>query len=301
VQASRSGLLALFVVYFVWGSSFLAIRLAVSGGGAFAPFALAAVRTLAAGFLLLGVSLARGHSLRVGWPAFRWLAFTGTLLWVGGHALVIWSERRLESGLAALLFASAPLWAALLEGARGAPWAPERILSVLAGFAGVALVLPLHGSSLAGGHWVEGAALLLSAFFWALGTVAGEGPAKGLPLTVTTGVQLAVAGAVTLAWSVHAREAWATPGPRALFACGYLVVVATVLAYAAYSHAQRTLPVPWLMSFAYVNPVVAVALGALLAGERLGPRAAMGAAVVVGSVVFLLAGPALVARTRSIP
>ncbi len=289
MKTSRSGLAALFFVYFVWGSSFLAIRLAVSGDGAFAPYTLAAVRTFVAGVVLLACGLAQGAIPRMSAAAFRWLALTGTLLWVGGHALVIFAERRMDSGLAALIFASTPLWAALLEGARGKT--TVRPLPVLAGFAGVVIVLPL-GAGMRGDLWFDGAVLLLSAFLWALGTVLGEGPAKGLPITVSTGTQLTVAGVVTAAWAFAAGESMPAPAPRALGAAVYLTLIGTVLAYLAYVHAARRLPVPWLMSFGYVNPVVAVVLGALVLGEKIGVREGFGMVIVVASVAWLFAVPA---------
>ena len=158
MKVSRSGLLALLIVYLVWGSSFLAIRLAVSGSGAFGPYSLAAIRTLSAGALLLGCALFQGHSLSIGWRRLRWLALTGILLWIGGHALVIWSERRMSSGLAALIFASTPLWAALLVAARTREWSAASLLPVLVGFLGVGIVLPLGGTPPGGGLWIDGVA-----------------------------------------------------------------------------------------------------------------------------------------------
>ena len=287
VKTPRSGFWALFLVYFIWGSSFLAIRLAVSGAGSFQPYSLAAIRTLSAGLLLLAWAGVRGDSLRIGWTRFRWLALTGILLWVGGHTLVIWAERRMESGLAALLFASTPLWAAMLEGLRGRGF---RAAPVIAGFVGVTLVLP--PATLGPGLWVDAAVLLISAFFWAFGTVLGEGPAAGLPIPVATGIQLTVAGLVTSLLAYEAGESAPAPDLRAFLACAYLIFFGTVLAYLAYSHALRTLPVAWLMSFGYVNPVVAVALGALVLGERVEARSALGISVVVGSVIWLFAGSA---------
>jgi drug/metabolite transporter (DMT)-like permease len=287
VKYSRSGLLCLLAVYLIWGSTFLAIRIAVSGAGAFAPYSLAAIRTGSAGLLLLLFALIRGHSLRVGWPALRWLALTGTLLWIGGHALVIWAEQRMDSGLAALIFASSPLWSVLLTGfSRGG----QGKFPVLFGFLGVALVLPLQGPLVGGALFWDAAALLLSAFFWALGSLLGAGPAEKLPITVSTGLQLLTAGIVTALIAMAAGEARPAPDARALLACSYLIVFGTVLAYLAYTHILRTLPVSLVMSFAYVNPVVAVVLGALVLGEKIGARSLAGMLVVIVSVALLFVG-----------
>ncbi len=297
MKISRSGLICLFVVYLVWGSTFLAIRLAVSGPGAFAPYTLAAIRTGSAALLLLLWSFLRGESLRLGWRALSWLAITGTLLWVGGHALVIWAEQRMDSGLAALIFASTPLWGALLSGILrpelpGGP-RPMRnfrtFLPVLLGFFGVALVLPLQGPSLGNGLFGEGAALLFSAFLWAFGSVLGPGPAENLPISVSAGIQLLAAGLVTTVIAILAKEPLPAPELHAVAACVYLILFGTVLAYLAYVHILRTLPVSWVMSFAYVNPVVAMILGAFVLHEKISARSAAGMVVVVGSVIWLFA------------
>jgi drug/metabolite transporter (DMT)-like permease len=291
VQISRSGLLALLFVYFVWGSTFLAIRIAIRGDHSFAPFMLAAFRTGGAGLVLLLVALACGHSLRVGWKPFAWLAFTGLLFWIGGHALVIWAEQRVDSGLAALIFASVPLWAVLLECWRKNDWQAKKLLPVLVGFLGVSLVLPLDGSSLGGGLWIDGAALVLSAFFWALGSVLGDGPARHLPLALTGGYQLLSASLVSFLIALLAGESRVIPGGEALLAGCYLLFVGTVLAFLAYAHTLRVLPVNLLMSFAYVNPVVALVLGALVMDEKLGVRSFAGMAIVLGSVAWIFLAP----------
>jgi len=300
VKISRSGLFALIAVYLIWGSSFLAIRLAVSGSGAFPPYTFAALRTLIAGALLLGWSLSRGHSLAIGWPSFRWLAFTGILLWVGGHSLVIWAEQRMDSGLAALIFASTPLWSVFLAGfwSRG-EWNFRRFFPALVGFIGVALVLPLNGTPLGGGLMIDGAALLLSAFFWALGSVLGSGPARDLPITVSTGLQLFSAGIVNLLIAALAGETLAAPGLRAALAGTHLILLGTVVAYLAYAHTVRTLPISWVMSFAYVNPVVAMALGYFVLREPITFRAFAGTAIVVGSVGWLFLGSRRISITNS--
>jgi drug/metabolite transporter (DMT)-like permease len=283
---NKKGLAALLFLYVVWGSGFLAIRLAVTGEGAFAPYTLAGLRTFAAGILLFGLALAKGDSWRMSARAFVWLLLTGVLFWVGGHTLIIWAERRLDSGLAALIFASSPLWAALFEGFRGRAvrWAP-----LVVGFVGVALVLPLSGGS-GPTLWLDGAIVMLAAIFWALATVLGDGPAAGVPLAVSTGVQLAAAGIFNLAWALLAREPWVSPNVRAWGAFVFLTVVDTMLAFLAYAYAQKRLSVGWLMSFAYVNPVVAVVLGGCVLGEQLTLRAACGMAVVVASVAWLFRG-----------
>ena len=119
-----------------------------------------------------------------------------------------------------------------------------------------------------------------------------EGPARGAPIAVITGVQLTAAGVFNLAWAALAHETWNPPDLRGWLAFGYLTFFDTVVAFLAYAYAQRRLSVSWLMSFAYVNPVVAVLLGALVLGEKLGLRTGVGMVVVLASVIWLFAKPA---------
>lgn len=284
MRLSRSGLLALAIVYLVWGSTFLAIRMAVTGD-AFHPFALAAVRTLGAGLCLLALGAGQGHSLRVGARDVAWLVFTGLLLWVGGHTLLVWASQRVNSGLSALLFASIPLWSYLLTW-RQRPWNAKEFLPVTAGFLGVALVFPIAGGALGAAALRDGALVLFSAFLWSLGSVLGIH--ERMPVAVASGYQLLFAGLANAAIAAAAGEGFGHPDARAWLACLYLVLPGCVIAFLAYSHALRVLPLPLVMSFAYVNPLVAVALGAAVLGEQLTARAALGCAVVLGSVFWLL-------------
>lgn len=287
MRLSRSGLLALAVVYLVWGSTFLTIRLAVIGDS-FTPFALAAIRTFCAGLCLLALGAWQRHRLWIGARDFGWLLFTGMLLWVGGHSLLVWASQRVDSGLAALLFASIPLWSYVLTW-RQRPWCAREFMPVAIGFVGVALVLPLGaGDSLAldPASVRDGALVLFSAFLWSLGSVLGIH--ERIPVAVASGYQLLFAGLANAAIAVALGAGIGHPDTRAWLACLYLVLPGCVLAFLAYSHALRVLPLPLVMSFAYVNPLVAVALGALVLGEHLSARATAGCAVVLGSVFWLL-------------
>lgn len=279
---SRAGLFSLLVVYLVWGSTFLAIRVAVTGQG-FDPYALAALRTLGAGGLLLLLARGQGHSLRLAQRDLLWLAFTGVVLWVGGHTLLIWASRRMDSGLSALLFASIPLWSALLT--RNAFRSLSRLLPVAAGFLGVALVFPVTPGAVDSTALLDGAVVLFSAFLWSLGSVLGVD--RRIPVALASGYQLLFAGLVNALAALALGSGWASPDTRAWIACAYLILPGCVLAFLAYAHTLRTLPVPLVMSFAYVNPLVAVALGVLLLGETVSARTAGGIAVVLASVFWL--------------
>jgi drug/metabolite transporter (DMT)-like permease len=284
MRLSRTGLFSLAVIYLVWGSTFLAIRVAVTGEG-FGPYILASIRTLLAGLCLLAVGLLQGHSLRARPREIGWLFLSGFFLWVGGHTLLIWASQRVDSGLAALLFASIPLWTFLLT-LRRIPVNLGKLAPVLVGFAGVAFVFPIGSSALGFASLLDGGAVLLSAFLWSLGTVLGT--LDRMAVAVTSGYQLLFAGMVNMLIAYSSGEVLGAPDARAWIACAYLVIPGCVLAFLAYSHALRVLPLPIVMSFAYVNPLVAVVLGILVLGESLTLRVAFGCAVILGSVFWLL-------------
>ncbi len=287
MRLSRTGLLALLVVYLVWGSTFLAIRVAVTGEGGFNPYALAAIRTLAAGLLMLGWSAWQRLPMRLTSREFAYLSFTGALLWVGGHTLLIWASRFLSSGLSALLFSSMPFWTVLLSGpirAGWRVWAP-----LLLGFLGVLAILPMNREELDSSSFFNASLVLFSAFLWSLGSVLSAKGGK-LNVIVASGYQLLAAGVVNAVIALFlGANIWLIPDTRAWLAMLYLVVPGCVLAYLAHQHTVRTLPLPLVMSFAYVNPLVAVVLGVLVLGEQISLRMGIGMGLVLTSVIWLFA------------
>jgi drug/metabolite transporter (DMT)-like permease len=279
---SRSGLGSLLFVYLVWGSTFLAMRLAVGEQG-FDPFVLAAIRTFFAGALLLALGKTQGHSLSLPMRELRWLLLTGVLLWVGGHTMLVWASRRIDSGLAALLFSSVPLWSILLT--KASRTNRSKLVPALLGFLGVALVFPVSRDSFRATEMIDAGVVLLSAFFWAYGSLLEVD--RRIPLAVASGYQLLFAGIVNAALSLGLAGEWQSPSGAAWLACLYLVVPGCVLAFLAYVHVLRTLSVSLAMSYAYVNPLTAVLLGVILLGESVTMRAGAGMLVVLGSVFWL--------------
>jgi len=282
MQLSRTGLASLLFVYLVWGSTFLAMRVAVGPLG-FDPFVLAAIRTFFAGLLLLALGKAQGHSLQLSQKDLRVLVLTGLLLWVGGHTMLVWASRRIDSGLAALLFSSVPLWSTLLM--RADRTNPAKLVPAIVGFVGVALVFPVTADSFRASELIDAGVVLLSAFFWAFGSVLEVD--RRMPLAVASGYQLFFAGVANALISLFVASPWVMPEPNAWLACLYLVVPGCVLAFLAYVHVLRTLSVGLAMSYAYVNPITAVGLGLLFLGESVSMRMLAGMLVVLGSVFWL--------------
>ncbi len=274
--------LCLGVLYTVWGSTYLAQRVAIEG---FAPLQMAALRFLAAGALLYTALRWRGAPAPT--PAeWRAAAVSALPLVVTGMGAAALALERVPSGLAALLFASVPLWASLFDRLWGGRLRRAEIAGLALGFCGVALV------SLRGGLGRDplGAALLLgAAASYALGCAATRRLALA-PGVLGTATQMLAGGAALLALSLAAGERAPAPGPRALLAMAYLVAFGSLLAYSAFGYLLRNARPALATSYAFVNPIVALALGAGFAGERFAPTDFAGLALVLGAVGLVAFG-----------
>ncbi len=291
----RALLLAAYAaVYVIWGSTYLAIRFGID---TLPPLGMAAVRFLLAGALLYGWARARGapRPTRAQWGA---ATVVGALLLLGGNGAVTWAEQRVPSGIAALLIATEPLWIVLLGWARPGGARPTRltVLGLALGLAGVAaLVGP---GSLRGGPSVDplGAAVVVAgALAWAAGSVWPGRVRLPASAPLATGMQMLAGGALLLAASGAAGEPAAfrpeAVSPASLAAVGYLVVFGSIVGLSAYVWLLNVEPPERVATYAFVNPVVAVALGWAVAGEPVTGRVLLAAAVIVGAVVLLTRRP----------
>jgi drug/metabolite transporter (DMT)-like permease len=275
---------ALAIVYVVWGSTYLAIRYAVDG--------LPPLLTASARFLVSALLLAAYVAVRRGRQAFRatrreWLGAgaVGVLLLLGGNGAVMLAEdAHLPSGLAALLVAGVPLFVVALRWVLRDRPTSRTLVGVGIGFLGLALLL-LPGARPQGVSVLAAGLVVLGSFLWSTGSVlAGRVALPRDPLVVTIGemlggtVGLGVAGALR---GEHLSTDGA--GAKAWVALAYLVVFGSVVAFTAYSWLLQTAPVSQAATYAYVYPVVAVALGAVIAGE------AITATSLVGGLVTLVA------------
>ena len=264
--------LALFSLYVVWGSTYLAMRVAMES---FGPFTMAAIRFLVAGVLMLVIARARGEAL----PTLRqWrnALLIGTLLLACGNGGVAIAEQSVSSGLAALMVAAVPLWMALFGGVWGRwPVAKDWVALVL-GFGGI--ILLNVGSELRGS--LGGVAVLMFATAaWAFGSLWSRrlDLPKGM---MAAGAEMATAGLVLVVLSLlHRRASCRRRSPvGSIAALGYLVVFGSLVAYTAYLYLLARVPVPVASSYAYVNPLVALALGAAFSGDDSRPRCRLGTA-----------------------
>ncbi len=292
VRLDPAGLANLFVVYVVWSSTYLAIRIAVREGAGFPPFMLGFTRAALAGVVLLLWSWLQKQRVKLTREEIIVLAFSGILLWVGGNGLVTFAETRAESGLAALLVSASPIWAAAIEAVidRKLP-SGQLILSLVIGFAGMAVLTA--PTLLSGIHadTVAIVALIAAPVTWASGSVLQARKPVKLAPRVSSAYQM-LFGAIGFALLIGLlKEPLPTPTGEAWIAWAYLVIIGSLFAFTAYVTALRLLPTRIVMTYAYVNPVLAVVLGHFVLGEQITLF------TVAGSILVLL-GVAGVFRER---
>lgn len=278
-------LLAAFaVVYVVWGSTYLAIRVVVES---LPPLLSAGVRFAIAGLLMLAWGLWRGHRLPGSRRDLVTLAITGTMMLVGANGIVTWAEQWVESNQAALIVATSALWLAWMGtmGAQGQSLSRITILGLLGGLVGVA-VLVGDGLRLSGAPWTAYAGLQVSAFLWAAGSIVSKRrPAQCAPI-MAAAVQTLVAAVIltTLGLSLGEAARWVWEA-RPLLALAYLIVFGSCIAYGCFFWLVQQVTPAQLGTYAYVNPAVAVLLGWWLLDESLTSMQIAGTLIILVSVV----------------
>jgi len=284
--------IALGVIWVVWGSTYLAIRVVVRE---MPPFAAASLRFFAAGIVMGALALRtdRAH----GRPTRRQLldyAFVGVLLLSIGNAIVMWAEKTIPSGIAALIVATTPLWLTLFDGLRrgGQRWTGRVWAGTLVGLVGVALVArPSSGA--ASGHWAGILALQVGALSWSVGLLYAQSVPKRLPLFTASAVEMLVGSAVLFVESLVFGEdmgAIASASPAAWAGLVYLAVFGSLVGFTAFAYCLNELPASTVGTYAYVNPVVAVVLGAVILGEPLYLGLLAGAGLILLAVLLSTTG-----------
>lgn len=282
--------LAFAAVYLSWGTTYLGIRFAVE---TLPPLLMSGLRFVISGGLMIAWARARGAT----WPTRlqgRSAAIVGLFLLFGGNGGVTWAEQFVPSGLTALLIASVPLWVVLMDWLRpgGRRPAGEVFVGVALGLLGLFLLVgPGQLSGPGAIHTVGAAVVLLAAFLWAMGTVYGSNAEMPAAPLMGSGLQMLSGGLALTVGGLFLGEAGAfqpaTVSTRSLLAMLYLIVVGSFVGFTAYSWLLRNAPPAQTATYAYVNPVVAVFLGWLLAEETLTPRMLLGAVVIVTAVAII--------------
>ncbi|MDD2694687.1 MAG: EamA family transporter [Anaerolineales bacterium] len=282
---------ALIAVYIVWGSTYLAIRFGVE---TLPPFLMAATR-----FLVPGAFLYTWRRLQKDPPPTRleWrsAALVGLFLLVGGNGALTWAEQRVPSGIAALLVGAAPIWMVIIDAARPNGRRPNRrtLIGILLGFAGIVLLVGPVGWN-GNGQPIDPlglAALLFCALVWAIGSLINRDAQLPASPLLGTGMEMLAGGAGLLLLGTLAGE-WSRFDPgrvstASLLGLGYLIVFGSAIGFAAYAWLLRVAPTPLVSTYAYVNPMIAIFVGNLLADEALTPRILLAALVIVSSVALI--------------
>jgi len=283
--------LAFFIIYFVWGSTYLAIRIAVAS---VPPLFAAGVRFSIAGAVLLLWAKFRGtpNPSRVEW---RNLAVQAALMFLCGYSALFWAETKIPSGVASVLVATIPVWMAFMEIVvfKRERLPPKLILAICLGIAGVA-ILALHRGA---GRipLLPCLAILGAEIAWSLGTVLSQTQRAPASKVMTAGTQMTLGGLMLLfcSWLAGETTPWPHISPDAGAALLYLIVAGSIIAFTAYIWLLGRMPATVVSSYAYVNPVVALAIGYWLGNEAINRNILAGTALVLVSVLLIL-------RTRTI-
>jgi drug/metabolite transporter (DMT)-like permease len=291
-SARAAVILAFASVYLIWGSTYLAIRYAIE---TLPPFLMAATRFLSAGTILFAWARLNGDGIGSSFAQWRRAFVIGALLLLCGNGGVTWSEKYIPSGLTALLVATEPLWVVLLNWIFGGRRPNTKVLfGVFVGLAGVALLVGgglNQGSNVSTMSLIGSSVVIVSALAWAGGSVYSSRRPIKASTSLASGMQMLAGGSLLLLLGLIvgdfkrlniAGASWLSIGSLV-----YLILFGSLVAFTAYSWLLRNVTPARAATYAYVNPVVAVLLGWLLANEPLTLRMVVAAAVIVCSVVLI--------------
>jgi drug/metabolite transporter (DMT)-like permease len=284
--------IAFGLVYVLWGSTYLAIRIAVEH---LTPLTMGALRFTTAGLLMLGFRRLCGHRIRVPRRDLLRLATIGILLLITSNAVLGWAETYIPTGLAALLIAVTPLWFLILERLSHSNdrLSPRGIAGIALGVAGVAILLwpDLSGHASFGARQLFGSVLvLISSASWAIGSILTKRWHMPIDPYAASGWQMLFGGAISgslalLMGDLH-RTAW-TGAARSLWAIVYLVFAGSLVGFTAYVWLLKNIPIAKVATYAYVNPIIALILGCAFHGEKMDVYMLAGSVVVILSVILV--------------
>jgi drug/metabolite transporter (DMT)-like permease len=293
---SRLALATAFaIVYVVWGSTYLAILFAID---TLPPFLMASARFLTAGALLYVWARTLGRAAAPNRAQWRSTAIVGVLLLLVGNGLVVWSEQRVPSGMAALLVGTVPCFMVLIDWLRHGGVRPSgRVIGGL-GLGLVGLLWLVGPDAVMGGGRADllgAGALVVASCSWASGSIYSRHSPMPASPSLGTAMQMLAGGVALLAVSAALGEPWrfepSAVSLRSALGLLYLVVFGSIIAFSAYVWLLRVSTPARVSTYAYVNPVVAVLLGWALAGEALTTRMLVAAAVIVSGVALITLAP----------
>lgn len=288
-QRSRI-ILAFALLYVLWGSTYLAMRLIVRD---MPPYVAGTVRYLISGPIMLAALALMGRKIRLSPPDFRRLLVISILLLSTGNIGVLWGEKYVSSGLASLIVALVPIWVVMIEawGFRAGRVTAKGIFGLALGIVGLLVLLwpRIASGSHLGRLELLGAAILAAAsFFWALGSVFSHRFTLSVDVFTAAAWQMTLGGLVNgiiaLVFGQFQKTHWTT---TALTAIGYLVIFGSWIGYSAYIYLLEHVPTPKVATYAYVNPIVAVFLGWLILHEQVDFFMLVGTVIIIASVALV--------------
>jgi len=284
---SRRAYLAWIAVCLIWGTTYLGIRIALE---TIPPFLMGACRWIIAGSLMIALLAARGERLP-SWRMWAALAILGVLMIAVGNGGVVLAERTVASGLTAVLVAMSPFWMVGIEALMpdGEPLTTRRVAGLLIGFAGI-VVLVWPEIRFAGGRaFLAGViAAQVACIGWAVGSTYARRHGRDENVLATAAFEMLFGGIVMLLVGLARNEPAAfTLTPRTAGALAYLTFVGAFGGFVAYAYALKHLPIATVSLYAYVNPVIAVALGTLVLREPFSGRMALAAGIVLAGMALV--------------
>jgi len=284
-------LLAFFAIYFIWGSTYLAIKYAVE---TIPPFLMMGTRSIVAGTILFLWSRFRGDEnvRKEQWPS---LFIIGALFFLVGHGALAWAQQKVPSGLAALLVASEPLWIALIESSaiRNFKIGFGGVVGLVLGFVGMlVLIMPSHSLGLEQTDAVGTAAILIGTLSWSSGAVYLRMAKLPKSSTLTAGVELIIGGLLLYIAAFAFGEVNYilnhSVSTRSILALGYLIIFGSIVAFTAYVWLLSKTSATRVATHTYVNPVIAVILGWAAAQEPLSLNTMIATVIIIVSVYLVL-------------
>jgi drug/metabolite transporter (DMT)-like permease len=283
-------LLAFAAVYFVWGSTYLFIKYAIES---IPPFLLGASRFIPAGLILLALARWRGARLPSSGDV-RLAILTGILMLGVGNGAVVWSELTVPSGIVALIVSTVPIHIVWLDWLRPAGVRPGALVVLGLAMGLIGMVVLIGPRAIVGEgnvHELGALVLLAGSVSWAFGSILTRGKSPAASPLVFSALQMLAAGAAMLITSMGlgepARFSWSALTLKSALSWVFLVLAGSVVAYTAYVYLLQTVSAAKAATYAYVNPVIAVLLGWAFAGEPIGPRTVLAAAIILAGVALI--------------
>lgn len=275
-------------VYLIWGSSYIGIRFAIE---TIPPFLMTTVRFLIAGGLLIGWALARGAALpkRIHW---RSASIAAAFMFLMNNTMLVWSQANgLPSGVAAVLIATLPMWIVILQWIRGTRPTLITGIGLTAGFIGVTLLIAPGSIAVSAMHPLAPFVIVLAAGCWAVGGLFARTAPLPDNTTLSTGMQLLMGGLMIGVFSVVTGDAatldLSAITPTSLVAMAHLTIMSSVVAFSAYTWLMKVVSPSQVATYAYVNPVIAMFLGWLLANEPITTPKVVAAFIILAGVVLI--------------